>query len=125
MKAYAYDAAGNYASTSLTVNVANSAPAPTPATPADTTAPVPKISSPAANSRLTGNNVSVKATATDNVGVKSMSLFVDGTLQTTATGGNLSYGWTIKKAAVGYHTLTVEAVDAAGNVARHSIQVVK
>ncbi|MES2563825.1 MAG: Ig-like domain-containing protein, partial [Pseudomonadota bacterium] len=90
----------------------------------DTLAPSASISSPGPNARVTGN-VAVKASATDNVAVTSLKLFIDGQLKATVSGASLSYQWNTKKASAGTHTLMVEATDAAGNVGSQVVQVVK
>lgn len=126
---YAYDAAGNVASSAVTVTVANLSsggctPAPGMYCIADTLAPSASIDSPRPNARVTGN-VTVKASAADNVGVASLKLFINGQLKTTVAGSSLSYQWNTRKASAGSHTLTVEARDAAGNVGSQVVQVVK
>jgi thermitase len=116
--AYAYDAAGNYSSRSVTVKVANAAPV------TDTVPPVASIVSPLPNTRVSGN-ITVQAKGTDNVAVMNLKLYIDGQLKSTANGGTMNYKWNTKQASSGMHTLKVEARDAAGNVATHEIQVVK
>ncbi len=111
--AYAYDAAGNYASRTQTVKVTNSA---------DLIAPAVTIGRPLANSTVSGN-VSIQASGSDNIAVTSMKLFIDGALKATASSGSLSSTWNAKKAARGAHAIRVEASDAAGNVAAQEIQV--
>ncbi|MHB1375746.1 MAG: S8 family serine peptidase [Thauera sp.] len=134
LTAYAYDAAGNSSSHSVTVTVANTVVSPDqPSTDdgndsttggADATAPVAKISNPTEGSRVNGN-VSVSASATDNVGVTSMRLLIDGKVVATVKGSALSYRWNAKSASAGKHTLTVEAFDAANNMGSHSVSVVR
>ena len=124
--AYAYDAAGNYSSRSLTVNVANAAAVatPVPAPVADTMPPVASITNPLANARVSGN-ITVQAKGTDNVAVTSLKLYIDGQVKSTSNGGSINYKWNTKPASSGTHTLRVEARDAAGNVGVQDIQVVK
>jgi subtilisin family serine protease len=107
--AIAYDAAGNSAQSSqVTVTVSNSA---------DTTAPIATILKPGDGSSISGiNSVSISASASDNVGVAKMELYVDGSLKSTAADGSISWSWNTKKAAAGTHVITVKAYDAAGNV---------
>ena len=119
LTAYAYDAAGNSSSSSITVNVSNAA-----AVTADTTAPTAVISNPIGGAKVSGT-VGVTASASDNVGVKTLSLYIDGTLQASVSGASLSYNWNTRKAAAGSHTLLVKAQDAAGNIGSKSIQVTK
>jgi hypothetical protein len=115
--AYAYDAAGNYAS-SATINV-------TVRNTIDTTAPTVAINSPANGSRLATRSVSIAAVATDNVQVARTSLYIDGKLITTTTGGNLAYNWNTNKAAAGTHVISVQATDSSGNTTTSAIQVIK
>jgi thermitase len=115
LTAYAYDAAGNYSSHSVSIRVANAV---------DTAAPVVAISSPLAGSRVT-KKTKVAAAASDDVAVAGMSLYIDGKLMTTTNTGTLSYSWNTQPAAKGIHTLRVDAIDAAGNVGSQSITVTK
>lgn len=121
--ATAYDAAGNKASSStVTVNVAND----TAVSAADTTPPTVAIVSPTL-STLTGNSVTVSTSATDNAGAAGItqSLYIDGKLVKTVTGGWLSYNWNIRKVKTGTYTLQVAARDAAGNTSSATRQVVR
>lgn len=115
LTAYAYDAAGNYAAGSVGVKVANTT---------DTTPPVAVIGKPLNGSKVSGN-VAIAASASDNVGVTSLSLAIDGQPKATVSGSSLSYNWNSRKAAAGTHSIHVEARDAAGNVGSTTIQVVK
>lgn len=121
--ATAYDAAGNKASSAtVTVNVANA----TTVNAADTTPPTVAIVSPTL-STLTGNSVTVSTSASDNAGAAGItqSLYIDGKLVKTVTGGALSYNWNIRKVKAGTHTLQVAARDAAGNTSSATRQVVR
>lgn len=82
----------------------------------DTTPPAASISSPTAGSGVSGS-IDVTGTATDNVGVVEIQLWVDGVLTATATSGAspFSIGWNTAAAVNGSHSLTVKAYDAAGN----------
>ncbi|WEN43590.1 Thermitase [Thauera sp. GDN1] len=123
LTAYAYDAAGNYASKSVSVTVANATAQKTQTT-TDTLAPVATISNPAASSKVSGQ-VTVQGKATDDVGVRQMRLSIDGKLVASATSGSLSYRWNTNKLAAGSHTILLEAFDAAGNRGSKSITVTK
>lgn len=127
LAAYAYDAAGNSTSRNLTVTVANASTdtgsgGSTGGT--DTSAPVATISNPSDGSKVNGF-VTIGASATDNVGVAQMRLYIDGSLVASANGASLSYRWNAKQAASGTHTITTEADDAAGNKGSKVIQVKK
>lgn len=115
LTAYAYDAAGNYSSSGIAVKVANTA---------DSIAPVAAIANPAANATV-GGTVNIRANASDNVGVTSLLLYIDGQLKSSTAGGAISYNWNTRKIAAGTHIIRVDAKDAAGNLGSASIQVVK
>ena len=115
--AKAYDAAGNAASSSVNVTVANSTAA------ADTVAPVVNIANPQAGATVSGT-VAISANASDNVSVTGLSLYVDGALKATGN-SSLSFKWNTRKVSKGYHTIQAVARDAAGNTTTKSVQVVK
>ena len=122
--AYAFDAAGNSKpSTSVSVNVSN---ATTSLVVADTTAPVVAIKNPINGSKVSGN-VSISAAASDNSGTTGIkqSLYINGTLKASATGGSLSYNWNTRKIASGAYTIMAVATDAAGNKNSQSVLVSK
>lgn len=81
----------------------------------DTTPPTTSISAPANGATVSGT-VTVSASATDNVGVTKMELYIDGTLATSATSGPISYSWNTALIGNGSHTLYTKAYDAANNV---------
>lgn len=83
----------------------------TTTTTQDTTAPVVTID----NSVTHGaGSVKISASATDNVGVTGMSIYIDGSLMASSTDGQISYHW--KHPPSGSHSLRVTATDAAGNM---------
>ncbi|MFL5790643.1 MAG: DNRLRE domain-containing protein [Actinomycetota bacterium] len=86
----------------------------TTAPPPDTTAPTVAISSPSDASTVSGT-VAVDATASDNVGVTSVTFAVDGTAIGTDTTAPYEVPWDTSLVANGAHTLTARAVDAAAN----------
>ena len=81
----------------------------------DSLAPTAVITSPATGSHVSGN-VKVSVSATDNVGVARVDLYVDGKFYSSSTSANAVFSWSAGKARKGSHTLTARAVDAAGNV---------
>lgn len=120
--AYAFDAAGNsQASTSVSVNVANATKSVV-----DTTPPVVTINNPVSGNKVSGT-VSISVAASDNFGAAGVkqSLYINGALTATATGGNLSYNWNTRKMASGSYTITAAATDAAGNKSSTSVQVLR
>jgi subtilisin family serine protease len=117
--ARAYDAAGNAASSAaVTVSVASAGGTP------DTTPPTVTIASPGNGSAVTGV-VTVNVKDSDNVGIASVSLYLDGKMVSTGNSASLAYKWNTKKAAKGTHTLNAIAKDTSGNQSSVSIQVTK
>jgi hypothetical protein len=103
LQTVASDAAGN-SGTSAVVTVTAQTP--------DTTAPTTSITSPHDGDTVDAGTVNVSATASDNVGVTSVTLLVDGSPVGTDTAGPYTFSW---NAAAGSHTLQTRATDAAGN----------
>ena len=114
LTATARDAAGNSASASITVTVSN--------VTLDTTPPTISITSPGSGATVSGT-ISIQASASDNVGVASVSFYVDGALTCTASGSPYSCSWGTTSAANGGHTLMATARDAAGNSSSASVTV--
>jgi regulation of enolase protein 1 (concanavalin A-like superfamily) len=87
----------------------------------DTTRPDVTITAPAQGGTVSGS-VSVRATATDNVGVAGVQFKVDGAaLGTEDTSAPYEVTWNTALLANGSHTLAAEARDAAGN--RHTATI--
>ncbi len=115
--AKAYDAAGNLASSSaVNVTIAN-----TTATLSDVTPPAVNIGNPIGGAKVTGN-VGISVTATDNIAVSNVSLYIDNVLVASGNAG-LSYTWNSRKASKGSHVINAIARDAAGNSSSKQIQV--
>jgi len=82
----------------------------------DTTAPTTSITAPANGATVSGT-VNVTATASDNVGVTKMEIYIDGVLKTSNVNlTSLAFSWNTTTAANGAHTITSKAYDAANNV---------
>ncbi len=94
-------------------------------TAADTTAPVTSITSPAANTTVSGT-ITITANATDNVGVTKVEFYVDGVLKGSDTTAPYSFAWDTTNGGThpcnGPHThvLTTKAYDQVGNVGTSS-----
>jgi archaellum component FlaF (FlaF/FlaG flagellin family) len=88
----------------------------------DNILPTVSISSPSNGSAITGT-INVQATASDNVGVSSVSLSVDGLLVSSISTLPYILPWNSATVSNGTHTLTVTAKDRAGNSKAVSIQV--
>jgi Bacterial Ig domain len=82
--------------------------------PADATAPATAIISPVSGAIVSGT-VSVSASASDNVGVTSVQLLVDGLVVGSAT-STYNFSWNTTTVPNGSHVLQAQAFDAAGNV---------
>ena len=101
-----------------TVDLSNLAPAPP-----DTTPPTTAITSPANGSTLSGPST-ISATASDNVGITRVELWLDGVLSSTAIAAPYNFAWNTAASTNGSHTLQTKAYDAAGNVGTSSIVTV-
>jgi hypothetical protein len=88
--------------------------------PPDTEAPVVSITNPA-NGATVSDTVTITMDASDNVGVTSTKISIDGVQVSTGT----SYNWDTTGYTDGAHTILCEAWDAAGNVGSdsHSVTV--
>jgi hypothetical protein len=78
-------------------------------------APTITISSPLNNSAVNGT-VSVKASASDNVGVVIVEYYVNGFVKAKQTSGPYQWLWDTSALATGSYTLSVKAYDSAGNI---------
>lgn len=85
----------------------------------DTTPPVTSIASPASASIVSGI-VNVQASASDNVGVTKIELYVDNALLNISSQVPLFYAWDTTGLANGMHTLHSLAYDSAGNTGASS-----
>lgn len=100
-------------------------PTPSPTGPAgDSTAPQVSLQNPGQGQMVKGN-VSMKAAASDNVGVRKVSFYIDGALYKTDTSAPYSVSWSSRKWSNGSHTITAWAFDAAGNASQdtHAVTV--
>lgn len=84
----------------------------------DTLPPVITIASPAQEGAAVAGTTTVTANAKDNVGVKQMKLYIDGSLKASSGSGQLSFAWDTKGLRLGTHSMWISAVDAKGNLAK-------
>lgn len=119
LKAKAVDAKGNEGvSTNNVVSVKNTVPV-------DMSPPVVTIVNPANGSRV-GRTQQIYVTATDDIAVTKIQLFIAGKLVSTATNATaLSYNWNTNKEKSGTIVIDAVATDTAGKATKTSIQVVK
>ncbi|GAB6067761.1 hypothetical protein JCM13664_10800 [Methylothermus subterraneus] len=102
----------------------NIAQATTQAAVQDTVPPRVAISSPPDGSKV-GTKVTIKASASDNVGVASLQLLIDGKLVASTNTSSLSYNWNTRSVSPGTHTIRADAVDTSGNGASQTVSVIK
>ena len=108
VQARATDPAGNVGqSTTITLNVSNVA---------DTIAPVVAITGITQSGSGNSKQVSISVSATDNVGVTKVELYVDGKLQATKTAPPFSFSVSLRQLATGVHPVQAKGYDAASNV---------
>ena len=81
----------------------------------DTTPPTTAITSPAPGANVSGT-VTVAASASDDVGVAKVELYVDGALKGTDTTAPYQFAWSTVSVPNGSHTLQSKAYDAVNNV---------
>jgi thermitase len=116
--AYAYDAAGNKGTSSITTVTVGISGSPLQA----------NITSPGANSKLSGT-VTLGASATElasNLKVSSLAILVDGKSKCSTTSKTtLSCSWNTKTLKPGNHTISATAKDTGGHTATTSITVTK
>ncbi len=103
----AKDAAGNEGvSAVVTVTVYN-----------DKELPVTAVTAPADKAKVSGKTVVITATASDNVALKSVDLYIKGVKVALTTGapGQYSYSWDISGLANGTYALQTKAKDTSDN----------
>lgn len=101
----AYDAAGNIGQSGVVaVNVVN-----------DTIAPVVSLTAPGNNATVSGS-VAITASASDNIGVSNVELYINGVLAFAGNVAPYTYNWNTTSVANGSYTLTARAYDNIGNI---------
>ena len=111
----ARDAAGNESAQSAVATASTPAP--------DSSPPNASLTAPAAGSVVSGN-VTVSASAADNVGVAGVQFLLDGApIGAEDTTTPYSMTWNTTSASNGLHTLQARARDAAGNFGTSSSSV--
>lgn len=114
----AVDGAGNKSAQSAPATVT------TPKAP-DIAAPVVSITNPAGNSTVAGNNVTISASATDNVAIREVQFYLDyqgdpstnklGPAFAATANNSYSFTWDTTTLSDGPHTLTAIAADTSNN----------
>ena len=121
--AKAYDSAGNVAS-SVTVNVTIANATTTPAKTGDTIKPTITSLNLKQGTVISPTLQNVNVSASDNVGVTKIKLYLDGAA-TTLAGSTITYPWDTSALAAGWHRVSVFAYDAQGNYAYTYFDVIK
>ncbi|MFI5252299.1 MAG: choice-of-anchor V domain-containing protein [Bacteroidota bacterium] len=115
VSAIARDAAGNKATSSITVNVSNVV--------GDTTAPVVAMILPL-NGDTLANTITLTATASDNIGVVGVQFQVNGINSgIELTSPPYTYPWNTTLVGNGSYAVSVIARDAAGNMSTSSVTI--
>jgi GH18 family chitinase len=116
--AVARDAAGNTASSKVTVTVSNTVPVG-----GDLIPPAVSVTGPAGGATI-GGTVNLTATASDNVGVTSVQFLLNGTAFGAAlTAAPYTRSWNTSAGSDGSYEVTAVARDAAGNTASAKVSV--
>lgn len=116
-RARSYNSAGNS-------SYSNIGTATTGAVVIDTTAPTVNILKPIEGAKVSGT-VAISVNASDNVGVSSLKLYIDGKLVSSGNTSSLSYSWNTRKASAGNHTISSKATDPSNNIGSKSVSVTK
>ena len=90
---------------------------------ADATAPTVAIDSPGASVTLSGITA-VNVSASDNVGVSKIELYVNGGLYASDSVSPFGFSWDTTKAPNGSATIEARAYDAAGNIGKSGLVTV-
>lgn len=86
----------------------------------DTTAPIVSVTAPANGSSSVQGNLPVSIQATDNVGIASVEIFIDGVTRSTLTSPPYNYSLNTSSMTVGNHSMSATARDIAGNQSQTS-----
>lgn len=100
------------------------APAPSPTPTADTTNPKVSISTPSVGATVKGT-VKITGTASDNVGVKSVTLRVDNKYVAKDLTAPYSFNLDSSKYSDGTHTIVLRAFDNADNMGESATRSIK
>ncbi len=122
--AKAYDAAGNVASsTSVNVTIANTVPTTSSKT-TDTIKPTITSLNLKHGSAISPTSQDITVSASDNVGVTRIKLYLDG-VPVTIAGSSINYAWNTSALTKGWHRVGVFAFDAANNYIHTYFDVIK
>jgi uncharacterized repeat protein (TIGR01451 family) len=91
----------------------------------DVTKPVVTIIKPDKRTKVKFNSIPVQATATDDVTVVKMELYINNVLTSQTNTNSLNYVWATQNIAKGKYTVLFKAYDTAGNVGQSSVEIIK
>ena len=91
-------------------------------TPPDLDPPAIKVVAPGRGAKLR-RKATIRASASDRVGVDVIEFWVDNVRLATRTGGSLNLRWNLKRVRRGKHKVTILARDKAGNTTKRSVTV--
>ncbi len=91
----------------------------------DSIPPIVSILNPLNGSSISGQNITITATAVDDIRVTKVEFYIDNRLDATDTSTPYSDSWNIKKVSNGSHSIMVKAYDSSNNVSTASITVNK
>ncbi len=97
---------------------------PPPPPPDDTTAPTVSLDSPVSGNIAKASTVNITATASDNVGVTQVVLYVNGTAICSDSTAAYSCPWKVPNSPKKTYQLQAKAYDAKGNVGSSNIVTV-
>jgi len=109
IKVKAEDSLGNTSQKSISVKV-------------DNTGPTVSITEPA-NNAVVGGLVTIKVTVNDANGIDKVEFYIDNTLLGSDASSPYEITWDTKSYSDGNYTITVKAIDKAGNTSQTSITV--
>jgi fibronectin type 3 domain-containing protein len=92
------------------------------ATAVDATPPVVDMTTPVANTTVSGT-VGLAADASDSGGITKVEFYINNILKSTDTSSPYTYNWDTKTGNDGVYTLSAKAYDNANNVATDTVQV--
>ncbi len=113
IKAVAFDPSNNSNSAEITVNVSNIF---------DTISPTVKITNPTNGATVSGK-IKIQVSASDNMGIGLVKIYIDGVLKASLSSGPYDYSWNTRSSSDGPHTITAEGIDLSGNIGSTSISV--
>lgn len=118
LRARVYDSIAQIADSTISITVNN--------VTTDSVNPTVTISAPADNPySWTSGNLSIQVSATDNVAISKIELYINDGLVLTQTASSVSAIWSYNNAPAGTYILKAKSYDTSGNTAETSITINK